>query len=170
MRCTLMILGSLLTSAAISQAQDGLPQFNHKDGHSSVVFPGKPRETTQTVKTDAGDLNVTTTTYATPDGSGYLVSYTELPAALTKPENRDDLFRGVRTGLMGKNGKLVTEKKATVGGVEGREILIDKGKQQTRFRVAVMGTRLYQVATLGTGEFVTGPDSTAFLDSFEFTK
>jgi len=49
-------------------------------------------------------------------------------------------------------------------------VLVDKSKQQTRFRVVVKDTRLYQMAAVGTGPFVTGDEVTAFFDSFEFTK
>ena len=141
-----------------------------KDGHFAICFPGKPKENTQSAKTDLGTLKIYTATYALPDGSIFLASFTEFPAEAVKPDFRGTLYDGVVTGLKGKDGKVVSEKKLEIGKDkdEGREVLIDKGKQQTRFRVVVKDNRLIQIALVGTGEFVTGKDATAFLDSFEF--
>jgi len=146
--------------------------FSPKGGRFAVRFPGRPKETHHATKTAVGELTVYTATYATPAGAVYLVSHTDFPAAAGTPAERATLFDGVRDGLTGKDGKVVAEKEIAVGPdkVPGREITIDKGKQQTRFRVAVKDARLYQVAVAGTGEFVTGADATAFLDSFAFAR
>jgi hypothetical protein len=161
-------LGLALVLVAPVGAQPKPDEYESKDGRYTIQFPGKPKESTQTAKTQAGALTVHTTTFATREGSVYLVSYTDFPAAMTRPENRDALFRGVREGLTGKDGKLVTEKDVMVAGAKGREVLVDKSKQQTRFRVTVKDSRLYQIAAVGTGPFVTGAEVTAFFDSFEF--
>lgn len=155
----------LLLLAAPAAADDG--HRYHGDGFE-VRFPAQPKTVNQTVKTVVAELKVTTATYATPDGQVYLFSYTEFPAQAVRAENHAALFDGVREGLKGK-GKLVSEADVEVGKAKlaGREVVIDKGKQQTRFRLAVHGTRLYQVAVVGPGEFVTGKGATAFLDSFE---
>lgn len=148
------------------------------DGHKlagngfSAVFPGKPKEANQTAKTPVGDLKVYTATFATADGNVFLLSHTEFPAEAVKADNHPALFDGVREGLKGKDGKLVSEKPVEVGAgkLAGREVVVDKGKRQTRFRLAVKGNRLYQVAAVGTGEFVTGAEATAFLDSLDLGK
>src|SRR3954469_1016581 len=145
MRFTLP-LSLLLAFPVLAPADDF--KLKPKDGHFSVRFPGKPKETTQTAKSPIGDLKVYTATFATADGNAYLVSYTEFPAEAIKPENRETLYDGARTGLLGNDGKVAAEKKVEVGRgkLAGREILIDKGKQQLRYRVVAKDTRLYQVA------------------------
>src|SRR5262249_44524083 len=132
MRFTLP-LALLLALPALALADDA---FKSKDGRYSAHFPGKPKETTQATKSPLGDLKVHTATYATADGNVYMVSYTEFPAEAIKPELRDTLYDGVRNGLA-KDGKQVSEKKVEVGKdkLPGREIVIDKGKVQMRFRV-----------------------------------
>ena len=166
----MLTIGLTLLLAAPVMAQPGPEEYQSRDGHFTIQFPGKPKESTQSAKTQAGVLKVHTATFATREGNVYLVSHTEFPATMTRPENHDSLFKGVRTGLIGKDGKLVSEKEVMVAGTKGREVLVDKSKQQTRFRVVVKDTRLYQMAAVGTGPFVTGDEVTAFFDSFEFTK
>ncbi|MDB5306342.1 MAG: hypothetical protein JWO38_544 [Gemmataceae bacterium] len=143
-----------------------------KGGRFAVRLPGMPKEHTQSTRTDLGELKVYTATYATADGAVYLVSYTDFPPGAVKPDGRGPMYDAVREGIKGKDGKLVSEKEITVGPdqLPGREILVDKGRQQTRFRVVVRDHRLYQLAAVGPGEFVTGPAATAFFDSFEFAK
>ena len=74
-----------------------------------------------------------------------------------------------RDGLKGMDGKLVSEKDLEFGTAKlpGREVVVDRGKYQIRCRFLIRESRLYQLAVLGSGEFVTGKDATAFLDSFE---
>ena len=142
-----------------------------RDGHFRIRFPGKPKENTQSAKTEIGTLKVYTATFALADGSVFLASFTEFPADKIKPETHATLLDGARDGLKGKDGTVVSDKSIEVGPdkVPAKEIKIDKGKQQTRFRLLVKDNRLIQHATVGTGDFVTGKEATAFLDSFELT-
>ena len=154
-------------------AQGPADVYSPKDGNFSVRFPGKPKESTQATKTDLGTLNVFTATYASSDGSTYMVSYTDFPAEAARPENRDALYDGMRDELK-KDGKVLTAKDKEIGAkkLPGREIDIEreKGKQRLRFRVVLHDNRLYQVAVIGTARFVEGKDATGFLESFEVTK
>ena len=145
---------AILLLPNIGWAQKPEVVFQPKGGHFAIRFPGKPKENTQSLKTDLGTLKVYTATYALPDGNVYLVSFTEFPAEAVKPALRGTLYDGVVKGIKGKE--------------KGREVVVDKGKQQTRFRVVVKDDRLFQIALVGTGEFATGKEATAFLDSFEF--
>jgi hypothetical protein len=168
MRCTFP-LALLLVLPSFSLADPPGEVVQPKDGHFAVRFPGKPKEATQTTKTDIGTLKIYTATYALPDGSIYLASFTEFPADVVKADFRGTLFDGVVKGLKGKDGIVVgPEKEIEIGKEKGREVLIDKGKVQSRYRMVVKDNRLIQIAALGTGEFVTGKEATAFLDSFEF--
>ena len=162
----------LLLGTSAAAAQPAGEVFSPRDGGFSVRFPGRPKDSTQTAKSRLGDLRVFTATYATGEGNVYLVSHTDFPPGATKPENRATLFDGVRDGLKGKDGKVLSEKDAEIGPnkLAGRDIELEKGKQRVRFRVVVSGDRLYQVAAIGTPAFVGGKEAGAFLDSFELTK
>jgi hypothetical protein len=139
-----------------------------KNGGFSIRFPGKPKESTQSTSTPVGKLSIYTATFALPDGSVFLASFAEFPAEAVKPDVRGTLFDGVVKGLTAKNGKAVSEKEIEIGKEKGREVLIDKGKQQMRFRLVVKDNRLIQFAAIGAGEFIKSREATAFLDSLEF--
>jgi hypothetical protein len=148
--------------------------YSSEEGKYSVKFPGEPKVSTKKTRSDLGELKVVIATYATADGNAYMVSYTDFPAAATKPENRGTLYDGVRDGVKGRDGKLVSEKEIEFGPdkLPGREVVVDKGKgkQRVKFRVVLRDDRLYQVLVTGTTEFVGGKDATRFLESLELTK
>ncbi|MBY0513331.1 MAG: hypothetical protein K2P78_05405 [Gemmataceae bacterium] len=166
----LPLAGALLAAAGLASAQPAGEAFRPKDGGFAVSFPGKPKENTQSARTAVAELKVYTATVATPDGNVFLVSYTDFPKDTVKPETRAALYDGVREGLK-KDGRLVSEKDLTLGPdkLPAREVVVDKNKQVARFRVVARGDRLFQVAVVGTDEFVNGKDAAAFLDSFEIT-
>ena len=121
------------------------------------------------MKTDIGDLKVVTASFANADGSTWWVTYTDYPATAIAADVRGSLLGSTRDGLKGANGKLVSEKEITAppAKLAGREVVLDRGKEQVRCRLLVSDRRLFQVAVMGNGEFVGGKAATAFLDSFE---
>jgi hypothetical protein len=150
--------------------QPGSELHSPKDGRYQVKFPGRPKDTKQTVRSELGDLRLVTATYANADGHTWFVTYTDYPAAAIAPGKvRQSLLDALRDGLKGMNGKVVSEKEieSPPAKVPGREVVLDRGKETVRARLLVKDNRLYQVAVLGLGEFATGKDATAFLDSFE---
>ena len=170
MRRAAVVLALLCVTAARAQPEG--VDVSPKGGRFKVRFPGKPEEKSQKAKTPLGELTVYTATFATPDGGVYLVSHVDYPAAAAAPAEHETLLNGARDGLKGKDGKVVTEAKVALGAdaAAGREVVVDRGKVQLRYRLFVRDNRLYQVGTVGTGGFVTGKAATEFLDSFELVK
>jgi hypothetical protein len=162
-----------LAAAPVFAQPKGEP-YTPTGGKFAIRFHGAPKELTQTEKSKIGDLKVFTATYATSGGDVYMVSYTDFPEGAAKPENRGTLFDGIRDGLKGKDGKVISDKDVEVGPdkAPGRDIEIEteKGKKRMKFRVVLRDSRLYQVAVIGTPRFVADKDATAFLESFELTK
>ncbi len=148
--------------------------YTSNEGKYSVKFPDDPKVTEKTTNTALGELTVTVATFATSDGSTYMVSFTDFPASATKPENRGTLFDGIRDGVAGKDGKLVSGSERELTFVNekwpGREFTVEKGGQRIRYRVILKESRVYQIAVIGTTRFVEGKDATAFFDSLELTK
>jgi len=169
-----VVVGVLLVAfAASASAQQ--PEYVAGDGKYKVRFPGtgQPKLRTEVTKSAVGDLTVNIATFANSDGNVWLVSYTDFPVAATKTENHKTLLDGIREGVKGRDGKLIGEEKSIEHGADklpGREFLVEKGKQRVKMRVIVSGSRVYQVALIGTEAFATGKDGTAFLDSFSITK
>ena len=76
--------------------------YEPKDGGFKIRFPGKPKETSQTAKSQVGDLKVSTATYATSDGNVFMVSYTDFPAGTAKADISATFFDGVRRRARGE--------------------------------------------------------------------
>jgi hypothetical protein len=162
----------LALAAGVAAAQPESVEVSPAGGRFKVRFPSRPKETTQKAKTPIGELAVYTATFATPEGNVLLVSHTDYPPNAAKPEDHATLLAGARDGLVGKDGKLVAYSPIALGPdtVPGREVVVDKGKTQLRFRVFLKDNRLYQTGAVGAGAYVTGKDATDFLDSFELVK
>lgn len=167
-------LAVLILAAPLCAKQKKGEEYAPMDGRFSVRFPGKPKEKSDTAKSAIGDLKVFSATYATSDGSAYMVSYTDFPEAAAKPENRSTMYDGVREGLKGKDGNVLSETAVEIGPdkLPGRDIEIEnkKDKKRMKFRVVLVDNRLFQVAAIGTANFATGKDAEAFLKSFEIKK
>ncbi|AWM41310.1 hypothetical protein GobsT_00650 [Gemmata obscuriglobus] len=165
-------LASLALSAVLLQAQPAGQPYISTEGRYAAKFPGAPKVTNQTARSALGDLKINVATYAASDANVYLVSYTDFPVAAAKDENRKTLFDGVRDALKAKG--TVSEKEIEFGPdkLPGREVTVDrdKDKQRIKVRAVLRDNRLYQVAVIGTAEFVGGKEATAFLDSLDLTK
>jgi hypothetical protein len=169
MRAVVGVVLVAFVGAGVARSAD----YSSGEGKYSVKFPAAPKVITQNTKSAVGDLTVNIATYANSEGNAFMVSYTDFPALATKEENHATLFEGIRNGAKGSDGKLVGEEKEIMFGPDklpGREFTIEKGKQRIRFRVVLNGSRVYQVAAIGTEAFATGKEGTVFLDSFQITK
>jgi hypothetical protein len=147
-------------------------EYSPKNGNFSIKFPGKPKETTQTTKIQNGDVKVSIATFVTSDGNVYMVSYSDLPANATKPDNLKTLFDGVREGAKGKDGKIRDDEAFEFGTnkLPAHKLDVLKGEQIVKLWVIVRENRLYQIAVVGTDKFADSKEATAFLESFRLTK
>jgi len=170
MRATLASL-AFMAFGGIALAQPRAA-YSSSEGKYSIKFPGEPKATTNKTKSAVGELKVNTATYVTTDTNVFMITYTDFPASATKPEHHGTLFDGLRDGLKGREGKIVSEKEIEFGPdkLPGREVVVDKGKQRVKSRIILRDTRVYQVAVMGTANFVDGQEATGFLDSLELTK
>ena len=164
------LLVGILLAACTSSALADHERHTDEDGKFAVVFPGKPKSTAKTTNSAVGQLKVHVATYASSDGSTFMVSYTDFRPEATKPNNLDTLFEGIRDGVKGSDGKMVGEEKSIKfgpGKLPGREFTVDKGKQRIRYRVVVRDSRVYQIAAIGSQEFTSASETTEFFESFE---
>ncbi|QJW96130.1 hypothetical protein [Frigoriglobus tundricola] len=169
------ILVGIILAAYTTPALADHERYTSDDGKFAADFPGAPKVTAKTTPSAVGNLQVHVATYANSDGSTFMVSYTDFPDPATKPDNLGTLFDGIRDGVKGRDGKVVGEEKTIKFGpnkLPGREFTVekDKGKQRIRYRVVVRDRRVYQVAVIGSQDFTSGNDATAFLATFELTK
>jgi hypothetical protein len=162
-------VAALLTSAPVAQPDE---MYAPDGGRFQVKFPGKPKESTTDAKSKLGKLKVFTATYATRDGDVFMASYSDFPEGSAKDDNRETILDGVRTGLKGKTGEVLSDDPREFGKmkIDGREILVKKDAQRVRVWIMLRGDRLFQVGVIGTPEFVKSKEADAFLKSFDLTK
>ena len=142
-------------------------KFESSHGTFAVMFPGIPIETKRTIRTEMG--NVASTRFTMVDGTSvtYDVMYNDYPKAGIIKVNPQKLLDAARDGLVNQTkGRLVAEKRITVGGVTGRdeEIL---GPDGTRYwaRLVLVRNRLYQLMAIA--QPPAQADTQAFFDSFQ---
>ena len=160
----------LLVRASLGAREE--ETYAPRGAHFEVKFPGKPKEATSNAKSKLGKLKVVTATFATSERNVLMVSYTDFPEGSGEGDKRDALIEGVRKGLKGKDGSVLSDKEVKIGKdqLPGQELLLDKGKEHVRVRIVLRNDRLFQIGAIGTRDFVGGKETEAFLDSFEFRK
>ena len=171
-----LCLGLTLPLVLNAAQQENLPAgwivCTSREGGFSVSLPGKPTESKQRVMTATGNLDVHLFIVETKDDAAYVVSYCDLPAADLKGGTADKRLDHARDGAVDKaRGKLRTEKKITIAGYPGRELVIETDKEVViKMRIFAVNKRLYQTIAMGSGAFFLSKDVGHFLDSMTLVK
>jgi hypothetical protein len=140
-----------------------------QDGGFKATFPIKAQATSMPVKT--GELEVTMKMVAAEkNGASFVVSYVDYPAGSLGQKSPDQAFQDIVDGTVGNvEGTLRSAEPITLGGTQGREVLIDVPKQNVvvHERIFLVGDRLYQVMYGGPKGTESAKEAMAFLDSFK---
>lgn len=141
--------------------------FASQEGNFSVLYPGEPKEETQSKLF----LKVHAFVCSANRKTSFLVSYTDFPEKLHVSPT-DKLYDDARNGGLGKDGKLLQEKSITVEGFPGREIQAEKSDGKIFFvdRYFLAANRMYQVAVVVPMQDQASTNISYFLDSFSFLK
>ncbi len=156
----------LLTGVAAQTAQTDPPgwiRFAPEGGGFSILFPSQPVETINN-KT-AYTLHSFTTT---ANRATYVASYTDYEEVKLKPAeflaaNRDRFNKGLQATL-------ISSREITVDGHTGLEFVSENPAANIKSQLFLIGTRLFQTATV----VFKDTDQTEWVDkffaSFKFTK
>jgi hypothetical protein len=151
-----------LGGGAFAEALDA-PQWNFR-----ATFPCQSQIGGQTVDTAAGRVAITT--YACGDDQiAYLVAINDYPSGTAKPERVDTMYAGgIDQAAKSANGTIRSITPYTLGGVSGREAVVDQQDQKgtIRLRIFIVGDRLYQIMYLGPVGTEQGASCLDFLNSF----
>ena len=161
MRLALVILCALAAPAA---AADDWKKFAAEKCGSSATMPGTPAE--NVVPFEAPEGKVTANLYmSTIDDVVWLIGCNDYEKERTLDEARDDSVKGVQ-------GKLLSEKKVTVGGRKGRALEIEgPGGSRIHVRLFVVKTRLHQaLVVLPPATKVPPKQVKKFLTSFKLPR
>jgi hypothetical protein len=131
------------------------------------------KEESNTAPTAAGNIQTTSYMVVLESGRGYYVAFADYPAAMVTASNREKILDGARDGAAGNiKGKLVSEKKVSMDGSAGREIVIAASEEPVtvRVRMTLVKNRLYLIQALSVGPLrdVPDPDADRFLESLHF--
>ena len=145
--------------------------FTPAQGGFTISMPDKPKADVLSTNTAVGviDLNIF---LIEMDDSAYIVSYADYPESLVRNNNTDVMLDGARDGAVANvDGKLLAERRITLQGYPGRELLVEaqsKGVQGlVRARVYLVGRRLYQMLVAGSEAQFSESDAEIFLNSFQ---
>jgi hypothetical protein len=150
---------------------DALKEFKSEDGRFKVLLPGKPE--TKTQKLPSGPPMKL---YVARGGAGvFMVATAEVPEAAKETDDKIQarLDAGRDQGLQDSKGNLLKETRIKLANkYPGREVLIELpgGKEVLRTRFYLVDGRIYQVAVVGTADFVNSAASNKFLDSLNINK
>ena len=149
------------------------------DGGFSLAFPGEPRVTDQVFQSQAGPIQAKMYVFEGPGGtSAFMASHNSYPPGVLDP-NPDVVLDGARDGAVANvRGTLKSEKKISVDGHPGRELVIEavtqdasgKPMKMTTFaRAYLVNGHLLQALVVMPEGSVELPKVRAFLESFRLT-
>lgn len=156
----------------VSLTQDWY-NYTAKDGTYTAKFPGKPIENNNSRKTEMGEIKFLQVMYQDKDKN--LVYMTQSNNYPVPPDqyNAEQGLDGARDSQV-KGGKtLLSEKKITLNGLPGRELMIKDQKgitMKTRLFIDPKGPTMYLAIVGSENGKVDFPEATAFLDSLAVSK
>lgn len=165
------LLAALVPLALVAQEKKDEPKlvpFASKAGKFAVALPGTPVEKVASAKAKSGDIPVNTFAVDLKDRA-FIVTYTDLAAGSIDADANKFLSGVIERNVGHLKGKLAGDEKVTIGKGKhpARDVRIEYGtKQAYRARVALVGTRLYQVVAIGPDDFTKSKTVDEFFKSF----
>ncbi|MGB3695164.1 MAG: hypothetical protein WBG70_10625 [Spirulinaceae cyanobacterium] len=173
------LLLSESTLAEVVQAQQPQPiqiaqsvwkPFSSVPGKFTVLFPGTPAQTQETVDTPLGTINLFGFSAERPNEAGYLVAYSDFPVNLAQSSIPiEDLLAGIMSGFITSiGGNVLSQNSISLNGFPGQEARIQlKDNFITRYRVFIVNERLYQLAVFTDKEQDLPQSIEGFFNSFQ---
>jgi hypothetical protein len=151
-----------------------LKKFTSEEGGFSVQVPGDMKETVKNIKAPGGKEEMQRTyTYAPNPNTVYLILARDMAALKNaSPETVNmALENGRKAAEQSLKGKLLNEKKLTLGKYPGLEFQIESAKLGVyRSRVYIVDGRMYQVTVMGPKDVVTSKTADEYMQSFKLEK
>jgi hypothetical protein len=138
------------------------------EGRFTVLLPGKAQRESRTFNTAAGALLMTMHACSLKQGT-MGVSYTDYPAEEAAAGRSREHVDAARDALLRNIGASVhSEEEVPVADLPGRQVYAEgRDGAQLKARFVVAGSRLYQIAYVGTRDGLPMADIDMFLTSFK---
>jgi hypothetical protein len=158
-----VLLTALCAAGAAAQAP---AEFRSEKGRFVVKLPGTPEEMKQTSQ----GVDVFMYLLKKPP-LVYIVGYGDYPQATINQAGAEGMLNADRDSFVkAVKGKVLTEKRVTLDGNPGRDILIQGENAHFHLRQFLVERRLYQVVSGGTREAVDSKAGKDFQESFKLLK
>jgi hypothetical protein len=147
-------------------------EFKSQEGGFSIMTPYALKETTQTVDTQIGKIEVHFFS-ADQSGESFVVVYSDYPSEVVKASDPEKMLDGSRDGAIGNvKGELVSETHISLNEYPGRDLTIraqDENGQDLfmRGRIFLVENRLYQIMVIVTKGNESNSEINDFLQSFK---
>jgi len=181
------VFGYVLVSSALQSLPDDFSLFSKatptptewqpftsRNGHFTIMMPGTPASSVESVNTAIGVVDLHSFTLETNEFA-YFVAYGDFPPAFVQNADTEAMLDGARDGAVADvNGTLVSERRISVQGFPGRELWIEatvsgqKGLAQAR--MILVGNRFYQVLVAGPKEGFVESEAERFLNTFQVVR
>lgn len=168
-RIVFVLLLALVLLSGCGETEEEWATFESEEGRFSILFPGEPKEQTESVSTAIGTIETEFFMVEQKD-MAYSLNYADYPADIVAASDAGMMLNGARMGAVSNvNGELLDEKEITLDGYPGREIRIEIDEDDiiVRARFYLVENRLYVVQALSKKSKASSEEIDEFLDSFE---
>lgn len=147
-------------------------EFKSQEGGFSIMTPYALKETTQTVDTQIGKIEIHFFS-ADQSGKSFVVVYSDYPSEVVKASDPEQILDGSRDGAIDNvKGELISETRISLHEYPGRDLTIsvqDKNGQALfmRGRIFLVENRLYQIMAIVTKGNENNSEINDFLQSFK---
>jgi hypothetical protein len=163
----LLLLGLLLLGlSASAQAQQWREYRPDGEGYR-IDFPGTPAWDTRNVSTNAGIMQLRTSTMGIGD-QAFIAIRSDYPQTMDMGDANASLDRARNGSLSKVNGRLRSEERFTMGDAPARHLLFDipEGDQVADAILVMQGHHLLQAVYVGPSSPQETPEARRFLSSF----
>jgi ABC-type glycerol-3-phosphate transport system substrate-binding protein len=160
----LLVILVLAACAPTANWQD----FTGPEGDFTVMLPGIPKDETQQVESDIGEITVNL--FQLPFGNfAYVVAYSDYPMDVVQSKGAQIILDGARDGAVtNTGGTLLEEQDIEIQGYPGRQLKVKSpdGEGIAQARMYLVGNRLYQIFVASPTADSGSPDIPKYLESF----
>jgi len=167
-----------MTAVGFAQTASEPNVIGSREGHFCVRFPGDPQVSHDATIAEGVSIYVHSAVLEKNDGKlAYAITYAELPFAVLKGQIERgvtdfDRVVGCAQGFLnGSAANVEAERTINLSGVVGKEIAFSRPDgTHGKYRVYVIGGRIYQLIVGWKGTAPAENESANFLDSFAFVQ
>ncbi len=171
----IVLVVCVILLAACSGSGPEWKDFASAKGAFAITMPGTPKESSQSVDTAAGAINLTMFTTQV-SSAAYLVSYSDYPEDMMSSADPLKVLEGAQNGsITNFDGKLLSSKDITLDDNPGKEFtaegkVTNPGDGSLSGRIYLVKNRLYQIIVIGLKDKTPAADIDKYLKSFKLSK